>query len=330
MSTSRSRSTRCSFAWTRAGISGRFMRNSVPPDARCSFDSVVTRSSVATLLGAVRTAERDEAEELVFDLLRRRARAVDGHERRVAPPAVPVNRPREHLPPRASLAIEHDRAAARRDPGQQLDDLPDRGGGAEHAVWRDLHAFRRSGRREIRQVLRICDHGAQIPRHDRPRQHVEDASTERVDRAFRARGIDDADQHRARLLGPNTARNPKGFAAARVQSSRQIAAGRSRNSVRDLGRTRRPAHRESRARRAPVRRLARPVGPPAIQMIAGGEPAECDRPAPTCGSDIERLCLMACVTAGLRPCGDHWGAAGRKCPSPSGSLSIRGAPPSAV
>src|SRR5918993_5654391 len=119
----------------------------------------------------------------------------------------------------------------------------------------------------------------------------------------------------ARGCSARTLRAMRRASPVRVQSSRQIAAGRSRNSARtsvapDAQRTASPSPASTGSAVGPS------SGPAAIQMIAGREPAECDRPALTCGSDIERLCLMACVTAGLRPCCRSLGCSRAEVPVP--------------
>ena len=66
------------------------------------------------------------------------------------------------------------------------------------------------------QILGVGDHGAEIPRHDGRRQHVEHAGAERLERALGPVRIDDADQHGLRALGADAARDAQRLAALRA------------------------------------------------------------------------------------------------------------------
>jgi len=56
---------------------------------------------------------RDDAKQLVLQILRRGVGTIDDDEGRVGTAAVTVNRAREHLASGAALAVEQDRATTR-------------------------------------------------------------------------------------------------------------------------------------------------------------------------------------------------------------------------
>ena len=134
-----------------------------------------------------------------------------------------VNGPRQHLAPGASLAVKQYRTTTWRDTRQHLDDLPHRRRRAEDAVRRHLHlvGVGLGFVRQRQQVLGVRDDGAQLPRHQRPRQDVEDAGPERLERGLRPLRIDDADEHRAGPLGADVARDAQRLAAARAVQQAQ-------------------------------------------------------------------------------------------------------------
>jgi hypothetical protein len=107
---------------------------------------------------------------------------------------------------------------ARSDARQHLDDLAHRRRAAEDAVRGDLHlvGVELGFVRERQQVAGVGDHRAQFPRHERPWQNVEDAGTKRLERGLRTLWIDDANQHRARAFGANSAGDPERLAAFRA------------------------------------------------------------------------------------------------------------------
>ena len=178
-------------------------------------------------------------------------------ERRVGPTAVTVNRARQHLAPGAALAVEQDRAAARRDARQHVDDLPHRRRAAEDAVRRDLRRgpARSCSSSQADQVLRVGDDRARDPtarsataaRRTRPRGTLRASSPGRFGSTM---PISTACGRSVRMLRAIRSASPPSRAVEQAQHRRPFA-----QLVQRLARAGHPARGEP--ERRPARRRVR-------------------------------------------------------------------------
>jgi hypothetical protein len=208
--------------------------------SRCGKKLRLLRNAfdAASLFGAFRPSLRDDAEQLVLELLRARIRTIDRYKGRFGPTHMAVDCARKHLASRAAFSVEQNRAPAGRNARQQLHDLSHRGRAAEHAVRGHLRAFRRAIVRQLGEVLCIRNDRAQVPRHERPLQHVEHARPKCIERRLGPGWIDNANQYGLRTISAYCTRNPQRVCTARAveQTDRRRSFGELRERLTDAGR----------------------------------------------------------------------------------------------